>query len=110
MVGFRSTVTGTVMPLEFTIDGSVHEVTLAATVSVTAAESYLAAAELGLGLIQIPRYHADAAVAAAELVRILEDFPPTSTPVSLLYPRNRQLSPRVRIFSDWVAGVCKMRS
>jgi DNA-binding transcriptional LysR family regulator len=23
-------------------------------------------------------------------------------PVSLLYPRNRQLSPRVRVFIDWL--------
>ncbi|WP_425340254.1 hypothetical protein [Aureimonas populi] len=28
--------------------------------------------------------------------------PPSPTPVSLLYPRNRQLSPRVRVFMDWL--------
>ena len=27
---------------------------------------------------------------------------PTSTPASLLYPRSRQLSPRVRVFVDWL--------
>lgn len=32
---------------------------------------------------------------------ILPDHPPTRTPVSLLYPRSRQLSPRVRVFIDW---------
>ncbi len=36
------------------------------------------------------------------LVEILKDFPLTETPVSLLYPRNRQLSPRVRVFIDWL--------
>ncbi|HEY0121190.1 MAG TPA: LysR family transcriptional regulator [Rhizobium sp.] len=107
MIGFRSSATGSVLPLEFMIDGNIREITLPATVSVNAAESYLAAAKLGLGLIQIPRYHADAAIAAGDVVAVLEDFPPTSTPVSLLYPRNRQLSPRVRIFVDWVATVFK---
>jgi DNA-binding transcriptional LysR family regulator len=29
-------------------------------VSVTGAESYLAAARLGLGLVQVPRYHVEA--------------------------------------------------
>lgn len=97
MVGFHSSATGRVLPLEFTVAGAVREITLPATVSVNAAESYIAAAKLGLGLIQIPRYHADVTVAAGELVRVLEDFPPTSSPVSLLYPRNRQLSPRAGV-------------
>lgn len=102
MVGFRSSVTGGLMPLEFTIGGSVCTRTLPATISVNAAESFVAAAKLGLGLIQIPRYHAEAALRAGELVEVLADFPPTPTPVSLLYPRNRQLSPRVRVFIEWL--------
>ena len=105
MIAFHSSATGRMLPLEFTVAGTVRETTLPAAISVNAAESYIAAAKLGLGLIQMPRYHADAAVAAGELVPVLEDFPPTSTPVSLLYPRNRQLSPRVRVFVDWVVSV-----
>ncbi|MBP1843244.1 DNA-binding transcriptional LysR family regulator [Rhizobium petrolearium] len=101
MVGFRSSATGSVLPLEFTVNGHVREIVLPATMTVTAAESYVAAATLGLGLIQIPRYHAEEALRSGELVQVLENFPPTQTPVSLLYPRNRQLSPRVRVFIDW---------
>jgi DNA-binding transcriptional LysR family regulator len=105
MVGFRSTSTGGLLPLEFTIDGTVRNITLPATVSVNAAESYLSAAKLGLGLIQIPRYHADHALKSGELIQVLTDFPPTSTPVSVLYPRNRQLSLRVRAFIDWLVVI-----
>lgn len=105
MVGFRSTATGGLLPLEFIINGSVRNITLPATISVNAAESYFSAAKLGLGLIQVPRYHAEHALQSGELVEVLKDFPPTETPVSLLYPRNRQLSPRVRVFIDWVAKV-----
>jgi hypothetical protein len=54
MIGFQSSATGGQLPLEFMIDGNVHEVTLPTTISVNAAESYLTAAEQGLGLIQIP--------------------------------------------------------
>ncbi|BCH30621.1 LysR family transcriptional regulator [Mesorhizobium sp. L-8-10] len=110
MVGFRSSATGGLLPLEFTIAGKVHNVTLPATVSVNAAESYLAAARLGLGLIQIPRYHADAALKSGELIEVLERFAPTPTPVSVLYPRNRQLSPRVRVFIDWLVAVFERRA
>ncbi|QND48057.1 LysR family transcriptional regulator [Rhizobium lusitanum] len=105
MVGFRSSATGGLLPLEFTIDGAVRNITLPATVSVNAAESYFSAAKLGLGLIQVPRYHAEEALKSGELLHVLKDFPPTRTPVSMLYPRNRQLSPRVRVFIDWLVQV-----
>lgn len=105
IVGFRSTATGGILPLELTVAGAVRNYPLPATVAVNAAESYFAAAKLGLGMIQVPRYHAEHALRSGELVSVLKDFTPTRTPVSLLYPRNRQLSPRVRVFIDWVAGV-----
>ncbi|MBB3567175.1 LysR family transcriptional regulator [Rhizobium sp. BK491] len=105
MIGFRSSATGGLLPLEFQIDGAVREITLPATISVNAAESYYAAAKLGLGLIQVPRYHAEEALRSGELLHVLEDYPPTRTPVSMLYPRSRQLSPRIRVFIDWLVKV-----
>jgi len=105
MVGFRSSATGTLMPLEFTVDGKVREITIPATISVNAAESLHAAARCGLGIIQVPRYHIERYLASGELVQILKDYPLTETPVSLLYPRNRQLSPRVRVFIDWLVKI-----
>ena len=110
MVGFRSSATGGVLPLEFVIGGDVHEVVLPATVSVNAAETYLAAARQGLGLIQIPRYHAEHAIRTGEIIEVLSAFAPTSSPVSILYPRNRQLSPRVRVFIDWISGLFRERA
>ncbi len=105
MVGFRSSATGALLPLEFTIGGQIRKLVLPATVSVNAAESYFAAAKLGLGLIQIPRYHADYALKTGELVQILADFPPASSSVSILYPHSRQMSPRVRVFISWLAKI-----
>ena len=75
---------------------------LPAPVAVNAAESLVAADRLGLGLIQVPRYHIGSDLEQGTLVPVLPDFPPTPTPVSLLYPPNRQLSPRVRVFIDWL--------
>ncbi|QFY61025.1 LysR family transcriptional regulator [Rhizobium grahamii] len=110
MVGFRSTATGGVLPLEFLVGGNIRNVTLPATVTVNAAESYMSAARLGLGLIQVPRYHAEKDLADGTLTHVLPDFPLTETPVSLLYPRNRQLSPRVRVFIDWLVKVFARQS
>lgn len=102
MVGFRSSATGALLPLEFVKDGIARNVTLPATLSVTGAESYSAAARLGLGLIQAPRYNLEADLHRGTLVEVLPGYPPAPSPVSLLYPRNRQLSPRVRVFIDWL--------
>lgn len=101
MIGFRSSATGAVMPLEFRHGEAIRHLTLPATVTVNGAESLVAAARLGLGLIQVPRYHIEADLATGRLAPLLPDYPPTPTPVSLLYPRNRQLSSRLRVFIDW---------
>ncbi len=105
MVGFPFHRDGGFLPLEFSVDGRVRSIALPTTFSVNAAESYFAAAKLGFGLIQIPRYHADYAAKSGELVEVLAQFPPTGSPVSVLYPRDRQLSPRVRVFIDWLVQV-----
>lgn len=102
-VAFMSSATGAALPLEFTVEGVLRNVVLPATVTVAAAESYVAAARLGLGLIQVPYYHVAADLAAGTLVEILPQHRPSPTPVSLLYPHRRQLSLRVRVFIDWLA-------
>ncbi|WP_243395708.1 LysR substrate-binding domain-containing protein [Sphingomonas oleivorans] len=102
-VSFVSSATGAAMPFEFRDKGSIRNIALPATISVSAAETLLAAARLGLGLIQAPLYHLQKDIAAGRLVPILTDYAPTPTPAWLLYPHNRQLSPRVRVFIDWVA-------
>jgi DNA-binding transcriptional LysR family regulator len=100
MIGFVSSATGNVMPLELTVDGKLESFTPALALSVASGESMVAAAQAGLGLIQLPRYHVESR--GDTLVEVLADYRPSATPVSLLYPHNRQLSPRVRVFIDWV--------
>ncbi|CAI2020172.1 LysR family transcriptional regulator [Serratia liquefaciens] len=110
MVGFRSSASGTLMPLEFTVAGQTRQVTLPCTVSVSAAESLVAAARMGLGIIQVPRYHLRDSLDNGSLLPLLPQFPSTPMPVSLLYPRNRQLSPRVRVFIDFFSKVFAARN
>jgi DNA-binding transcriptional LysR family regulator len=104
MVGLRRLTTGALEPLQFTVADSIHSVLLAAPMSVSGPESYIVSARLGLGLVQMPNFHAADDLTRGTLVRVLPQFPPPSVPVSLLYPPNRQLSPRVRTFIDWAAG------
>lgn len=102
MVGFVSSRTGQPMPLEFTRDGAVIEVTLPSRVLVGGADTSAEAARLGLGLVQAPRYRFVDDLASGALIEVLADFPPTPTPLAILYPSSRQLAPRVRVFVDWL--------
>ena len=105
MIGFASSRTGGVLPLEFTIGNQVRTMTLPHRVTVTNSETYVALARLGFGLVQVPRYRRTVEVADGTLVEVLPDQPPLSLPISVLYPKSRQLSPRVRVFMDWLVGI-----
>lgn len=103
IVGLRSITSGNLASVDFLVGGHLRSLALPATLSVTGTESYLRGLQLGLGLAQVPRFHVEADLAHGRLVEILPDTPPPSAPVSLVYPRSRQLSPRVRAFLDWAA-------
>lgn len=104
MVGFESSATGGALPLEFRQEGKRRELSLPMTVSVAGAEMYVAMARLGLGLVQVPRYRVQQDLADGALAEVLTAYPPEPSPVYVLYPQNRQLSPRVRVFIDWLSA------
>jgi DNA-binding transcriptional LysR family regulator len=103
IVGLRSITTGTVIPLEFVEGDGVRQIELDGPLTVTGTESLRDAVLLGLGLMQMPLFHVARDLAAGRLVQVLVDDPVPPVPVSVLYARNRQLSPRVRLFIDWAA-------
>jgi LysR family transcriptional regulator for bpeEF and oprC len=102
-VNFVSSQTGRIMPFDFVVDGAVRSVTLPGRITVDNADAYLACCESGFGLIQLPRYGAEAGLKQGKLVEVLGDFHPAPMPVSVLYPHQLQLTPRVRVFVEWVA-------
>lgn len=104
MVGYVSATSGKLVPLEFTTAGQVVPVRLPATVSVGNGDAYVAAGEAGFGLIQVPSYHVQRQLEAGTLVELLPRHRPPSLPLSVLYPAQRHLPLRVRVFVDWLAG------
>jgi DNA-binding transcriptional LysR family regulator len=105
MVGYVSSASGRSYPLEFRDGDETRLVAPAVSVMVTGAEIYTACALAGLGLVQVPRYRIERQLAEDRLRIVLPDLPPPPMPVSVLYPQNRHLSPRVRVFVDWIGEV-----
>ncbi|HET7267722.1 MAG TPA: LysR family transcriptional regulator [Oleiagrimonas sp.] len=93
---------GVSYPFEFDIDGKIREIHMQGWLSVNNAESYVVAARNGCGLIQLPRFHIEHDLRDGRLVEVLADYAGPGFPITALYPHRRQLSPRVRIFLDWV--------
>ncbi|MCC2612669.1 LysR family transcriptional regulator [Neorhizobium sp. Rsf11] len=104
-VGFISSRTGQIMPLEFMVGGEVRYVTLPARLTVNNSDTLIDLARRGYGLMQAPRYRLQPDIDEGALVEVLASFPPPPTLLSALYPQNRQLSPRVRVFIDWIVKV-----
>lgn len=103
-VNFLSTATGKHSPFAFVVKGKVQQVSLKGRVSVTAADAYAACCLQGFGFIQAPRYRLAPHLASGELVEALPRFPPPPMPIAVMYPQQRQLAARVRVFIDWVAA------
>ncbi|EUB97030.1 transcriptional regulator, LysR family [Rhizobium sp. CF080] len=104
-IGFISSRTGQIMPLEFMVGGEVRYVTLPSRLTINNSDTMVDLARRGFGLMQAPRYRLQKDIDEGVLVEVLADFPPPPTPLSALYPQNRQLSPRVRVFLDWIVKV-----
>ena len=105
VVRFFSPRTGRVFPFDFTKDGERLEIQGRCIVSVNDSNAYLAAGLAGLGIIQGPTFMVQRHIASGELEPVLADWWSEPIPVHVVYPPNRHLSTKVRIFVDWVADL-----
>jgi LysR family transcriptional regulator for bpeEF and oprC len=102
-VNFFSAKTGHTFAFEFERDGQLFEQQVPHRASANDADTHVALTVAGLGVAQLPctRVLADH-LQAGRLVPILADWSAGSLPLYVMYPRNRHLSARVRVFVDWV--------
>ncbi|SFV13563.1 LysR family transcriptional regulator [Pseudoduganella namucuonensis] len=108
-VSYFSSQAGRDLPWEYLDeDGAPRTLAMPSRVSVTSTEAYLASCRAGLGLIQAPRAGLEELLASGELEEVLPRWRPAPLPVSIIYSHNRHLSPRVRVFVDWLAEVMRL--
>jgi len=96
-------------PFVLTVDGEERAYAPGGWLAVNDADSYVEAALHGHGLIQGPRFHLEEALADGRLVEVLAAWPSPAMSLAALYPQRRQLSPRVRVFVDWIAQLYRDR-
>ncbi len=106
-VNFFSAKTGKVFDFDFE-DGKGKSVAvrLAHRVAANDADTHVALICQGLGLAQIPlTRHTQSLLDSGALVRVLPHLNAGQLPLWVMYPRNRHLSVRLRVFVDWVVAV-----
>lgn len=102
-VHYFSARTGRIIDWDHLVDGQLQHVKVPGSIAVNDAEAYMALALQGFGLVQAARFMALPYLERGELIEILPQWRPEPLPISVLYPQNRHLSPKVRAFSDWAA-------
>lgn len=101
--------TGRYRDWQFEKDGRMFSRTVSGPLNVNNAEALLEAAVAGAGIGMISTFIAADAIRAGKLKILLRDYVSPGPPVSVLYLPNRHLSPRVRVFIDFLAELVPPR-
>jgi LysR family transcriptional regulator, regulator for bpeEF and oprC len=105
-VNFFSAKTGRNFAFDFERDGQVFELQLPHRTSANDADTHIAMGVAGLGLVQCPRTQLVADhISTGRLVPVLPSWNAGRLPLVVMYPRNRHLSTRLRVFVDWVVAL-----
>jgi DNA-binding transcriptional LysR family regulator len=104
-IGMVSTRIGRPLSFAFCKGSERVEIAPRHRLSVNDTNAYLAAGMAGLGIIQAPSISVQAAIDAGQLVPVLTDWHSDIYPTSIVYPPNRFLSAKVRVFVDWAVDL-----
>lgn len=102
-VHYFSDRTGRIIDWSFMVEGRQLDVQIKGPISVNDGEAYVKCGLKGFGLIQAPRYMVAPYIENGQLKEILSEWTPPPLPISAVYLHNRHLSPKVRVFVDWVS-------
>jgi DNA-binding transcriptional LysR family regulator len=95
--------TGRIYPFVFANEAETIEVNGRHSLSVNDSNANLAAGLAGLGIVRLATFQAAPYLASGALQPLLLDWCATTVPLHVVYPPNRHLSAKVRVFVDWVA-------
>ncbi|MEJ5153494.1 LysR family transcriptional regulator [Comamonas sp. MYb396] len=102
-VNYFSARTGKVFDWYFKRDGEKIQVALSSHIALSDSYAYTAAGLAGLGIVQMADFLLAPMLQDGRIQSILEDWTNEPLPIHVVYPQNRHLSAKVRVFVDWVA-------
>jgi LysR family transcriptional regulator, regulator for bpeEF and oprC len=104
-VNYFSAKTGKIYNWDYTRDGERIDMALPGMIALNDSNAYLQAGLAGLGIIMMTEVQLHSHGTQGRLVRVLEDWVTDPLPIHVVYPQNRHLSAKVRVFVEWVADL-----
>jgi LysR family transcriptional regulator for bpeEF and oprC len=104
-VNYFASKTGKIHDWEFVRGDEQIEIALPSSLAVNDSTAYISAGLAGLGVMQMASYTIEPHLESGALELLLEDWGSTPLPINVVYPQNRHLSAKVRVFVEWVADL-----
>ena len=102
-VNYFSSKTGKIFDWDFSRGTERVQVALPGHIALNDTNAYTAAGLAGLGIVQMPNFLVEPLLADGSFEMVLSEWSSDSVPVHVVYPQNRHLSAKVRVFVEWVA-------
>lgn len=106
-VPYASPSTGRVEEWEWCAGGEVFGRPVPFRATANSAETQIACALAGLGLIQVPAYDVAGHIAAGELAEVMPHLRPEPMRMTLLFPSPHRPPRRLSVFADWLEGLVR---
>jgi LysR family transcriptional regulator for bpeEF and oprC len=104
-VNYFSAKTGKTYDWDFRRGEERIDIPMRGVIALNDSNAYVQAGLAGLGVIQMTDYLVTQHVAAGRMVQLLPDWTSEPLPVHIVYPQNRHLSAKVRVFVEWVSDL-----
>ncbi len=104
-VNYVSSNTGRIRTWDFLVDGKIETIEMRGVIAVNEVDSYVTCGLHGLGLLKGAVFPLAPYLESGALHEILKNYSSPPRPISIMYPRNRHLPRKVRVFTDWVADL-----
>ena len=104
-VNYFSSKTGKTLDWDFVRGDETLLIPVTACLAVNDSVAYMTAGLQGLGLIQMASYQVEPLLASGQMELALADWTSNPLPINVVYPQNRHLSAKVRVFVEWIADL-----
>lgn len=109
-INYFSAKTGKIYDWDFTRDGERIEIRMPGKIAVNDSNAYVAAGLSGLGIMQLSEFQMAPYLTDGRLELVLADWSTDPIPIHVVYPQNRHLSAKVRVFVEWMAELYQFSS
>ncbi|MBJ7313784.1 LysR family transcriptional regulator [Rugamonas sp. CCM 8940] len=106
-VNYFSSRTGKIADWDFARGRERIRVSLPGSIAVNDSNAYVNAALAGVGIVKMSTVMAGPMIAQGHFQVLLPEWTTIPMPIHVVYPQNRHLSTKVRVFTEWVAELLR---